>query len=271
MFINNTEPGEWLFSTKSQRTLVSCALLAVVVFIIVLTFFSRMYLGAHSLNQTIYGSTIGLWILYVFGFVVPKYVDSHVDNIMKGGIAQYRIGFYVVATAFILLQILNIVLYVLLKDSDEFALHQAWVARIDAKCPDSLDSATPFDDSFKGALHTCLYVFMYSTQILSAKKFTQIFEHWYSNIGVLKAILRACIVIIVLGICLIPYFVTTHSSFPVQLCVGIVLSNILIAFVGIPLIDYIAYKFQLVAAPPVLHNERNIATGDPTSDNNRSA
>ena len=58
---------------KMAVTAASC------VFIIFLGF-SRVYLGAHSYNQVIFGFAIGLYFAYAFHFHVKKY---YLEQTMK--------------------------------------------------------------------------------------------------------------------------------------------------------------------------------------------
>lgn len=234
------------FPRPWQRQLAKWITFFLIVATCVLTFFARMYLGSHSLNQTIYGATLGLWVVYTFGVVLPPYIDSHYEHFVKQGpvFGRCNPGFIFAVTAFLVLQIANIILYYALKDSGDY-MNDDWVVRIKTKCPDS--SFVPLENSFKGTLHGSLYAFVYFAQIFCARKFPKAFNYWYSNIGAKKLLLRTLILGLLLVVCYIPYFVTMSASFIIKMWVGIFLVNVLIGIVCVPLLDWVVEKFKLVS------------------------
>ena len=245
LFPNNTEPGKPLFSERWVRLLIEWITFFIVIALILLTFFARMYLGAHGLNQTIYGITIGLWVAYTCGVVLIPYVDNHFDIFVKSGrlFSRFNLGFLLVIVIFISLQIWNIILFFSLRNKADF-MTEEWTRRLEMKCPD-LDT-TPFEDSFKAGLHASIYPFAYFSQLFNARIFFKAFRYWYSNIGFPKLALRTLIVIIVLAICFIPYLVTHKYSFTIKMVIGVLLNNIIITVVGIPFIDWITEKLNLI-------------------------
>lgn len=44
--------------------------------------FSRLYVGAHSMNQILYGWSLGLWLAFYFHYCVRKYIITHVHDIL---------------------------------------------------------------------------------------------------------------------------------------------------------------------------------------------
>eukprot|EP00826_Nyctotherus_ovalis_P059087 TRINITY_DN8188_c0_g1_i1.p1 TRINITY_DN8188_c0_g1~~TRINITY_DN8188_c0_g1_i1.p1 ORF type:complete len:406 (+),score=96.70 TRINITY_DN8188_c0_g1_i1:88-1305(+) len=247
LFPNNTEKIKPVFGEKWVGEVVKWICFVGVMSLVVLTFFARMYLGSHGLNQTIYGILLGLWVVYTFGVIVPRYVDYHYDHFISKGhlINPINVAFVIIIVVFTILQVLNLVLYFSLKDHKNF-MKDEWLARLHHKCPDF--DTTPFEDSFKGGLHTSLYVFLYFSQIFSARMFPKAFNYWYSDIGILKLILRTLNVISILGLCYLPYFFTKDSSFTLQMVLGVILTNLLIVVVGIPFVDWSSEKLELVDA-----------------------
>ena len=244
LFSNNTEPGEPLLPRRWQYLIIKWLSLFLVIALMILTFFARLYLGVHGLNQTIYGSTLGIFIIYAFGIVLPKYVNIHYDEFIRQGPILSRVnkGFIFATCIVVLLQILNVILFFTMRDDSAF-MNEDWIERIRAKCPKI--KSTPLEDSFKGSLHASLYVFIYLTQIFNARLFPKAFNYWYSNIGFVKMFLRTVILLLILLICFIPYLITNDASFTIKMWLAITLTNVLIGFLGAPLIDWITEKLGL--------------------------
>jgi len=245
LFPNNTEKEPLLIPHKVTRLFIQWVSFVLVVSLIVLTFFARLYLGAHGLNQTIYGTLLGLWVVYTFGVVIPRYVDYHYDHFITKGqlINPINVAFTVVVIIFAILQLLNVILYFSLRNHNDF-MNPEWRTRLDLKCPNF--KTTPFQDSFKGGLHSSLYVFMYFSQIFAARMFPIAFNYWRSNIGATKFTLRTLNLVIILGLCYLPYFLTRNSSFGLKICLGVLVSNILIMAFGVPLVDWSTERLSLI-------------------------
>ena len=252
LFIRNDKKQHTLFPKKWM--LISCKWLSfsLILLLIILTFFSRLYLGVHSLNQTIYGTLLGLWVVYTFGFVLIPYLDNHYEEFITNGSIIKKInnkflscnaGFVLVIVISVGLQILNLSLYFSMSDQEEF-MQEDWIRRMKDKCPEI--KSTPGQNSFKGTLHAFLYALIYFAELFNARKFPKAFNYWYSNIGFKKLLLRTLGIVCILGICYIPYLVTTKASFTIKMTIGIVLSNILIASLGIPLANWLTEKFCFI-------------------------
>eukprot|EP00826_Nyctotherus_ovalis_P038352 TRINITY_DN3589_c0_g1_i3.p1 TRINITY_DN3589_c0_g1~~TRINITY_DN3589_c0_g1_i3.p1 ORF type:complete len:223 (+),score=32.63 TRINITY_DN3589_c0_g1_i3:123-791(+) len=208
-----------------------------------------MYLGAHSLNQTIYGTMLGLWMVFTFGMVLPKHIDEHYDGFIKERRVWGRCnaGFMFAVVGFLILEAVNIVLFYVLKKSNNH-MNEAWIKRIKLKCPKL--SLAPIENSFKGILHASLYAFIYFCQIFNARNFPKAFNYWYSEVGVVKLLLRTIIMIGLIALCFIPYFVTLNSSLEIKMWVGLFLTNVLVALVAVPSVDWIAEKLKLIVIGP---------------------
>jgi len=249
LFTKKYDKNNSLFPRKWQYELTKWVSLVLVVALCVLTFFSRIYLGSHSLNQTIYGTTLGLWMIYTFGVVLPPYIDSHYDQFVKQGklFEKCNAGFIIAIIVFLSLQIANIALYYSLRGYNGH-MEDSWLIRIKTKCPEL--STVPLEDSYKGILHSTLYAFIYFAQIFCAYQFPKAFNYWYSYIGVQKLVIRTVIMLIIIGICFMPFFCTMNASFTVQVWAGIFLTNVLVGVIGVPLLDWISEKFKLISTVP---------------------
>lgn len=243
---------EHFVSPFSQRWMYEAAKwfsLVILACVCVLTFFARLYLGAHSLNQTVYGTLLGLWMVYTFGLVLPKHIDEHYEEFLKEGRvwAGCNAGFLFAVIGFLVLEAVNVVLYYTLKESNSH-MNEAWIKRIKLKCPKL--SLVPIENSFKGILHASLYAFIYFCQIFNARKFPKAFNYWYSEIGIPKLLLRTIIMVALIALCFIPYFVTLNSSVEIKMWVGLFLTNVLVALIAVPLVDWMAEKLKLIVMGP---------------------
>eukprot|EP00826_Nyctotherus_ovalis_P008811 TRINITY_DN12291_c0_g1_i1.p1 TRINITY_DN12291_c0_g1~~TRINITY_DN12291_c0_g1_i1.p1 ORF type:complete len:421 (+),score=66.65 TRINITY_DN12291_c0_g1_i1:164-1426(+) len=247
VFVNNTDVKRPFFSKPWKRALVMWLTFFLIVCLMVLMFLSRVYLGAHALNQTLYGCTIGLWAVFTFGFVLPKYIDKHFDEfVKKGGVwTGANCGFITIVAIFVVLQVLGIVLYFCLRNHNSF-MAESWVERLRVKCPKSFDEMTPFEDSFKLSVHSSLYFFFYLSQIINAKCFPKTMNFWYSNIGVKKLILRTLLVAVIL-ICCVMANLFIDKPFALRIGFAVIACNFLAGFVGLPLIDWLAEKWGLIS------------------------
>lgn len=246
VFGNNTDVEKPFFKKRWKTITLRWITFVLFLGFMVLMFCSRAYLGAHGLNQTLYGSLIGLWSVYTIGFVLPKYINSHYDEFMKkGGVwTKPNCGFFVVLITFVFFQALGIILYAALRNNNSF-MNDSWIKRIKLKCPKSWDEITPFEDSFKLSTHTCLYFFFYLAQLFNARYFPKAVNYWYSNIGAKKLLLRTLMVIIILVACIITN-VFIDKPFGLLIGVGVLLCNCLAGFVGVPLIDWLTVKWGLI-------------------------
>jgi ACR3 family arsenite efflux pump ArsB len=97
--------------------------------------FSRIYLGAHSHNQVLFGFTIGLYLAWVMHFYIRKfYLEIKVEN------GKYLISFREVVKYFVLTFLIPINMLLLTKlintryhekNEDE----AIWMANIAKICP----------------------------------------------------------------------------------------------------------------------------------------
>lgn len=261
LFTSKYDSNSSTFPKYWQREVAKWFSLLLIIVTIGCTFVARMHLGAHSLNQTIYGSLLGIWVVFTFGIVLAPCIDSHFENFVKqGSIYRCNAGFVVSITTVVILQVANIVLFYSLKDHKGL-MNDDWLVRIKKKCPDS--SVVPLENSFKGTLHGTLYAFLYFSQLFSARKFPKAFNYWRSRIGTGRLLVRTLIMGILLVISYIPYFITLRASFAIKMWVGIFFVNILTGFIVAPLLDWITEKFKLIStAPP---KEKHTTKGDSNS------
>lgn len=248
IFVNNTDEKNTGNTEKppcnTHSAIIKWILFILLIFCIISTFIARLYLGAHSLNQTIYGSLIGLWILFTFSFIIPKYINNHYESFSKG-FKECLPGILITAGLLIVLQTLNLILYFTLRDRSEF-MNDEWSIQINKKCPSLAHSTTPLEDSLKSEIYTSLYIFIYYAQIFGAHKFSDAFYYWFTDIGASRYFQRLLLIIVIMGPCFIPYLATTNSGIAVKILVGCLLPNILASFIGIPVLDWATIKLGLI-------------------------
>lgn len=240
--------------SKVVQLIIIWSLFILLVLLIIFTFIARIYLGAHSLNQVVYGLTIGLWAMYTFGVVTPPYIDRHMTLIV-----EYKRQFVITKGnsslffIFIVLQALNIALYLKFQNSQRF-YPKSWKAQIHAKCSNVNENVIPLQESFKATVLTSLYVFLYLSQLLSAILFPNVFRCWHYNVGFIRWIGRLLVTIIILAPFFVPYEIVKNGEFIMQIMVGIVMVSLLVGFFGIVLVDWICLALGFVNILPILAN-----------------
>jgi len=45
--------------------------------------YSRLFLGAHSINQVIYGYSLGAWVAFSFNYIVKDDFLDHIDKLIS--------------------------------------------------------------------------------------------------------------------------------------------------------------------------------------------
>src|SRR4051812_30251485 len=100
--------------------------------------FSRLYVGAHSMNQIVYGWLLGIWIASYFHYCLRKYIISHIDDILhsKNSIVtniEYIRYIFISTSIFVGALMTQILTYVVVDLT--FTPDPAWEKRIYAKCP----------------------------------------------------------------------------------------------------------------------------------------
>eukprot|EP01022_Parablepharisma_sp_SALTPOND_P033590 TRINITY_DN89088_c0_g1_i1.p1 TRINITY_DN89088_c0_g1~~TRINITY_DN89088_c0_g1_i1.p1 ORF type:complete len:415 (-),score=6.08 TRINITY_DN89088_c0_g1_i1:84-1232(-) len=208
--------------------------LGLIILAIIMTCIARVYLGAHTINQVLYGTLLGLWIAFVAGVTVPQYIDTHLELLIKApaliGMDQLLV---IIVTAII--QLINILMFLLYKDKH---WNQSENCRFN-----------PAEFMFGELLSTTLCTFLYFAQLISIKHFIHVFTYWHYPVTAAKYTGRAVVVLIVVIVCLIPFFATLNADFVVRMVIGIVLTNSLLCFIGIPAVDWLSLKLNLVEIP----------------------
>eukprot|EP01022_Parablepharisma_sp_SALTPOND_P010012 TRINITY_DN1412_c0_g1_i4.p1 TRINITY_DN1412_c0_g1~~TRINITY_DN1412_c0_g1_i4.p1 ORF type:complete len:381 (+),score=-8.45 TRINITY_DN1412_c0_g1_i4:142-1284(+) len=262
LFVNNTEPIKPFFTAPWQKLLTMWVTFALIILLGLLTFFGRLYLGVHTFNQLLYGLTLGLWVAYVAGLVMPKHINRHLDYVIENKKQlTANVVELVILGIMIALILFDVGLYVAFHNDPRF-LPLEWLQNVSKKCPNQLDEGTPLKRSFEGALQATLYPLIYFSQLLSSRFLPNAYHYWYGNIGVGKLIARLVLVPLALGVSYFPYLATINASFIVRMGVGITISNLLLAFGGFLLLDWLCLKLHLVAVPPQ-------TTSEERHDNNR--
>lgn len=243
------ERSKYLIPRRGIRIIIKILTCALVLALMGLTFFARMYLGSHSLNHVVFGSCLGMWVVFTFTIALRRYVDSHIEYVIKErNQFKFTAGAAIIIAVTVVLHSLNVALYFSVKDSKEF-IDPDWLPRINAKCPNMLkDGATLMEESFKGIAHTTLYPLIYLSQLISSRMHPTVYENWHLSIGLTKTVIRTVLGAAILCMCEIPYlFVDTTRSLALYVCVGLLLPNCLITLVGLPTIDRLSVKMGLVA------------------------
>jgi hypothetical protein len=63
--------------------------------------YTRLLLGAHTLNQLIFGWLIGIWVALNFYFLLRDLVLEHVENLLKGGMLESDVSKYALKSSLI--------------------------------------------------------------------------------------------------------------------------------------------------------------------------
>ncbi len=69
---------------------------------------TRFILGAHSLDQVIFGWLLGAWIALSYLYILRQYVHEHVQNLMNGKTGSRSMVYYLAAGGFWLLMSLTL-------------------------------------------------------------------------------------------------------------------------------------------------------------------
>ncbi len=243
------ERRKYLIPQRWLRIVIRLLTLLLVLSLMVLTFFARMYLGVHSINHVLFGSCLGIWIAFCFTVVLGPYVDSHLDFVTKEGRQfAFTAGGIVVPAVTIVLQALNLFMYFTFKDRREF-MDPDWLVQINAKCSGMLDYTSLMAEAFMGITQTTLYPLIYLSQLISSRLYPTLYKNWVTNIGYGKLAIRTLLAGAILAVCEIPYFVVSMTgahNLAIKICIGLQLPNLLVSLVGLHAIDRLCVRFGLV-------------------------
>ncbi len=230
------------FSPGWKRLAAMWGTLFLVVCHVVLTMFSRMYLGVHFISQVIYGLTLGLWAAYTFVVALNRHIDAHIDFVTVApnqfAASAGTVGIFTIFLAF---HALNVTLYSIYRD---VTLGSTMAVRANAKCPANPD---PSAKAFSGVIYSFRYFLLYISQRVSARYFPHVYRLWSRDNGAVKSTLRLLIVVSVFLLCCLPVRLVHGRALWMKLVLGSGLGAILMAFVGVPLIDWGSEKLVLVA------------------------
>ena len=64
--------------------------------------FSRLFLGAHSLDQIIFGWMLGVWLALTYFTLIREHVHKHIQDLMTGQTTSRNSIYYMVSTGIFL-------------------------------------------------------------------------------------------------------------------------------------------------------------------------
>lgn len=103
--------------------------------------YSRLFLGAHAWNQTLFGWQLGVWLAFSFFFCYRSWVLYSMNRLRKGksrSVQKFYLWGLGLFTATMTLEIVNYIIVT----KNGFAIPDYWITNITTQCPDkSLDDA----------------------------------------------------------------------------------------------------------------------------------
>ena len=97
--------------------------------------YSRLYVGAHSLNQIVYGLLLGLWFTLYFHYCFRQPLQAHVNHLLSAPAESlnYKRYFLTSTSIIVAIQGVQIITYYIM--SLQFHHELEWERRIFQKCP----------------------------------------------------------------------------------------------------------------------------------------
>ena len=96
--------------------------------------YSRLFLGVHSLNQLIFGWSLGAWVAFNLEFIFKDSIIKHTEELLNQTDRDYlKVNLCAVTIMFFTLA-LEVLTYALLKDGIEKDNKESWNIQIVNKC-----------------------------------------------------------------------------------------------------------------------------------------
>jgi len=108
-----------IFHSRKSNKYSTLFYLTVLFFTVSLTFlvgFARFYIAVHTINQIIYGWSLGLWMSFYFHFCLRDGIMHHVDNHLLSRktinlpVRKYAITNFIVMTATFMAQLFTYII-----------------------------------------------------------------------------------------------------------------------------------------------------------------
>lgn len=68
---------------KIKNSRLKNAIKVVIVVLVIITMYHRIYLGAHSINQVLYGLQLGLWLPFYFQYCLRVPFERHINYVTQ--------------------------------------------------------------------------------------------------------------------------------------------------------------------------------------------
>ncbi len=144
--------------------------------IIVVIIMSRVYLGAHSINQVLFGGLVGLYLSIFTNFIIFKPLKAHYFKIIQPG-TTLPSSFWLINVVLTLIQVVNVILYYRLKDKG-INSHPEWDENIEFHCGRISPNKKYSNVVFVTNCVSVCYQLSYIGIVLSHKWFPSVHQHW---------------------------------------------------------------------------------------------
>ncbi|CDW88209.1 pap2 superfamily phosphatase [Stylonychia lemnae] len=186
--------------TKWLLSLFGC------VFMFILIGFARLYVGAHSMNQILYGWLLGIWIALYNHYCFREFIIDHIETVIhRKSRYQQRKNFnitqsIIVATAlFLTVYFIQILTYIIVDVT--FTADPIWEQRIYLKCS-NIEAGTRQMFNDKSVLFASITVIVYTSYlalISNRRQFGATWPDMYKT-SIKKVLLRFVIIGLLCGL-----------------------------------------------------------------------
>lgn len=66
--------------------------------------YSRLFLGVHSIDQVVYGASIGIWSAFTMQFCLRDYIEQEIKNLNECLVTNFKTRFLICWLAFIIVE-----------------------------------------------------------------------------------------------------------------------------------------------------------------------
>ena len=231
-----------------------CIIIYIICAILILSInLSRIVLGVHSLNQVIFGDTLGFTVY----FIICQIIKPHLIESKKFFTAFLSLKFHIYNVIFLIINTISLAIAAAVNDDIEAENYEILKNKLIEICGSNENGMLSRDAKSKCLYITAYYGMIYGMTLLSyyvKKKYYENYEelnYYYKNIKS-KWYIKYCTRLLFIAICYVPQ-ITVYASKNINIYVVYILGSAFPLFI---------YGFSLFSINYILNIELNLANSD---------